>query len=88
MDASKESNYDKVMAKAIEKKQAAKERKEEREAAGVVNELVIESTPNGLFTVRWALAGNIPAELKGWFTRKERILAIAKRLGKPVAEHN
>lgn len=80
--------YDKVMAKAAEKKQAAKERKEEREASGVVNELVIESTPNGLFTVRWALAGNIPTELKGWFTRKDRILAIAKRLGKPVAEHN
>ncbi len=87
MDASKETNYDKVMKKALEKKQAAKERKEEREEAGIVNELIIEPTSNGLYTVRWSLAGNLPTELKGWFTRKERILAIAERLGKPVANH-
>lgn len=87
MDDVKESNYDKVMKKAIEKKQAAKERKEEREEAGIVNELVIEPTPNGLFSVRYSLAGQVPTELKGWFTRKDRILAIAARLGRPVADH-
>ena len=87
MDASKESNYDKVMKKSLEKKQAAKERKEEREEAGVVNELVIEPTPNGLFSVRYSLSGPVPQELKGWFTRKDRILAIAMRLGKPVLDY-
>lgn len=87
MEDAKQSNYDKVMKKALEKKQAAKERKEEREAAGIVNELVIEPTPNGLFSVRYSLSGPVPMELQGWFTRKDRILAIANRLGKPVADN-
>ena len=81
MDASKESNYDKVMKKALEKKQAAKERKEERQESGIVNKLVIEMTPVGLYQARYSMRGQVPDDLKGLFTRKERILTIAKEKG-------
>ena len=80
--------YDKVMQKAIEKKQASKERKEERIASGIVNKLVIERTPMGLYQVRYSMRGPVPDELKGMFTRKERILAIAKKRELEIEETN
>jgi hypothetical protein len=73
--------YDKVMEKAAEKKQAAKERKEERQESGIVNKLVIEMTPVGLYQARYSMRGQVPDDLKGLFTRKERILTIAKEKG-------
>lgn len=76
--------FGKVMQKAAEKKQAAKERKEAREEAGEVNKLVIERTPAGLFFVRYSMHGPVPDALKGLFTRKERIIETAKLLGKPL----
>jgi hypothetical protein len=76
--------YDRVMAKAVEKKAAAKERKEQREEDGVINKLVVDRTPSGLYSVRYSFSGPVPDELKGLFTRKERIVAIANRLGKPM----
>lgn len=81
-----ESKYDKVMEKAAEKKQAAKERKEEREEKGIVNKLVIERTPVGLYEARYSMRGPVPDELKGLFTRKERIIAIAMQRGIPLEE--
>lgn len=78
--------YTKVMEKHQAKKEAARERKEEKEAAGIVNELVIEMNPVGLYSVRYALRGNIPEELKGFFTRKDRILAICARKNIPVKD--
>lgn len=77
---------DRVMAKALKQKQEAKERKEERELAGEVNKLVIEVQPTGLYTVRYSLSGPVPDELKGMFTRKERIVAIADRRGLLIQE--
>ena len=79
-----ESKLDQVMQKATEKKQAIKERKEERESNGVINSLVIESNPNGLFSVRYSLSGPVPVDLRGMFTRKDKILAIAERKNIPV----
>ncbi len=79
-----ESKLDQVMHKATEKKQATKERKEERESNGVINSLVIESNPNGLFSVRYSLSGPVPVDLRGMFTRKDKILAIAERKNIPV----
>jgi hypothetical protein len=76
--------FDKVMEKAAKQKQMAKERKEERELSGEVNKLVIEASPSGLYTVRYSLSGPVPDELKGMFTRRERILAIAQRRNIPV----
>ena len=76
--------YDKVMQKHLEKKQAAAARKEQREADGVVNKLVIERTPMGLYSVRYSNSGPVPDELKGYFTRRDRIVTIAQRLGKPL----
>ncbi len=73
--------FDKVMEKAAKQKQMAKERKEERELSGEVNKLVIETSPSGLYSVRYSLSGPVPDELKGMFTRRERILAIANRRG-------
>ncbi len=73
--------FDRVMEKAAEKKQAAKERKEERQELGIVNKLVIEMTPVGLYQARYSMRGQVPDDLKGLFTRKERILTIAKEKG-------
>jgi hypothetical protein len=72
------STYDRVMEKHLEKKQSAKERKEERIESGIVNKLAIDRTPMGLYQARYTMRGQVPDELKGLFTRKERILAIAK----------
>jgi hypothetical protein len=74
-----ENNLDKIMQKAAEKKQAAKERKEEREETGIVNKLCIDRTPDGLYSVRYSMRGQVPIELKGLFTRKDKILEIAQR---------
>jgi carotenoid cleavage dioxygenase-like enzyme len=78
--------FDKVMEKAAKQKQMAKERKEMRELSGEVNKLVIEVQPTGLYTVRYSISGPVPEELKGMFTRKERILAIANRRGLSIQE--
>ena len=78
--------YDKVMEKAVEKKQAAKDRKEEREEQNIINKLIIEKTPVGLYQARYSMRGQVPDELKGLFTRKDRILTIAKQRGIEVEE--
>ena len=79
-----ESKLDEVLKKQADKKQAIKERKEERETNGVINKLVIESNPNGLFSVRYSLSGPVPVDLRGMFTRKDKIIAIAERKNIPV----
>jgi hypothetical protein len=84
MDA--KSSYDRVMERSLEKKLAAKERKEERAELGIVNKLAIDRTPMGLYQARYSMRGPVPDELKGLFTRKERILAIAKQRGIEVEE--
>lgn len=76
--------FDKVMEKAAKQKQIAKERKEMRELSGEVNKLVIEATPSGLYSVRYSLSGPVPDELKGLFTRRDRIIAIAQRRNIPI----
>lgn len=86
MDESKKTAYDKVMEKAQVKKQEAKERKEDREEKGIVNKLVIERTPMGLYSCRYSMRGQVPEELKGLFTRKDRILAVAKQRNIEVEE--
>ena len=75
------SAYDRVMDRAIEKKQADKERKEERAELNIINKLVIEMTPVGLYQARYSMRGQVPDELKGLFTRKDRILDIARQRG-------
>ena len=76
--------FDKVMEKAAKQKQMAKERKEMRELAGEVNSLIIEATPSGLYSVRYSMSGPVPDELKGLFTRRDRIIAIAQRRNIPI----
>jgi len=76
--------FDKVMEKAAKQKQIAKERKEMRELSGEINKLVIEATPSGLYSVRYSLSGPVPDELKGLFTRRDRIIAIAQRRNIPI----
>ena len=76
--------FDKVMEKAAKQKQMAKERKEMRELSGEINKLVIEATPSGLYSVRYSLSGPVPDELKGMFTRRDRIIAIAQRRNIPI----
>lgn len=83
-----ESKIDKMLEEKAVKKQAAKERKEERESQGVTNKLVIEMAPNGLFFVKYSLSGPVPVDLRGMFTRKDRILAIAARKNIPVEGHD
>jgi hypothetical protein len=40
----------------------------------------------GLYLARYTMRGQVPDELKGFFTRKERILAIARQRGIEVDE--
>jgi hypothetical protein len=75
---------EKIRAKEVAKKAAAAERKAEREELGITNKLVIERTPMGLYTCRYSYAGPIPDELKGFFTRKQRILDIAAKRNIPL----
>jgi len=83
-----ESKIDKMLEEKTVKKQAAKERKEERESQGITNKLVIEMAPNGLFFVKYSLSGPVPVDLRGMFTRKDRILSIAARKNIPVEGHD
>lgn len=78
--------YEQVRERHYEKKVKAADRKEERVEQGIVNKLVIDRTPSGLFTCRYSMRGGIPEELKGSFTRKDRILAIAARRGIQVED--
>jgi len=83
-----ENKIDKMLEEKAVKKQAAKERKEERESQGITNKLVIEMAPNGLFFVKYSLSGPVPVELRGMFTRKDRILSIASRKNIAVEGHD
>jgi hypothetical protein len=75
-----------IREKEAAKKAAAAERKAEREESGISNKLVIDRTPMGLYTCRYSMRGPVPDELKGFFTRKQRILDIATQRGIPVEE--
>jgi hypothetical protein len=83
-----ESKVEKLLEEKAAKKQTIKERKEEREQQGIENKLVIEMNPNGLFSVRYSLSGPVPNDLRGMFTRKDKIFAIAQRKNIPVEGHN
>ncbi len=50
------------------------------------HKLIIEKTPVGLYQARYSMRGQVPDELKGLFTRKDRILTIAKQRGIEVEE--
>lgn len=87
MVASKEpKTLEQIVQKKAEKVEAAKERKEERKEQGIINKLIIETNPSGLFFARYSLSGRVPDELEGLFTRKDRILAIAQRRNIPVEQ--
>lgn len=73
-----------LLERKAEKVAAAKARKEQREEEGVVNALVIEREPTGLYFARYSLSGPMPEELRGRFTSKQRILDIAARRSIPV----
>ena len=80
--AKKPKTLTEIVQKKATKIEATKERKEQ----DIVNKLLIEMNPNGLFSVRYSFAGQVPEELKGLFTRKDRILAIANRRNIPVEQ--
>jgi len=75
-----------IREKDAAKKAAAAERKAEKEESGISNKLVIERTPMGLYTCHYSMRGPVPDELKGYFTRKDRILAIAAKRNIPLEE--
>lgn len=75
-----------IVQKKAEKIEAAKDRKEERKEQGIINKLIVEMSPTGLFYARYSLSGRVPDELEGLFTRKDRILAIAQRRNIPVEQ--
>lgn len=82
----KPKTLDEIVQNKVEKIEAAKERKEERKEQGIINKLIIEMNPTGLFYARYSLSGRVPDELDGLFTRKDRILAIAQRRNIPVEQ--
>ena len=78
-------SIEQILERKGQKDAARKERKAEREDAGIVTALIVDRAPDGLHSCRYP-RGNIPDELKGCFTSKLRILEIAKRRGIPVGE--
>ena len=74
-----------LLERKAERDAAKKQRKEDRVEAGIINSLLIEREPSGLYYTRYALSGPVPEELKGKFTSKHRILEIASRRNIPVA---
>lgn len=66
-----------LMQRKMEKK------KEKAEKEPFENELIIETTPTGLYYARYA-KGPLPEVLKGYFTRVATILSIAKQRNIPV----
>lgn len=70
---------DDIWAKKAEKKAAAEKRKEDREENGVINKLLIERLPMGLYHCRYELGGPIPGEFEGYFTNLARIKSLAIR---------
>ena len=77
-------SYDDIMAKAQARKEAKKAQEAVRKEGGGLP-LIIEKTPVGLYICRYE-RGAIPDVLKGFFTHKFRILAIAKERGITVQE--
>ncbi len=73
-----------IMERKAAKLAKAEERKEERKESGVVNELVIERQPAGLYFCKYSQHGPVPDELKGLFTHKQRIIDVALRRGIPI----
>lgn len=85
----KEKKYDSVsdlLRKKAEKKAAAIERKEEREATGNVNKLIIERDSSGLYYCRYSFSGRVPDALMGKFTHKQKILDIVNLKQIPLEE--
>jgi hypothetical protein len=77
-------SYDLIMEKAMLKKEKARESRALREE-GKGTPLLIERTATGLYTCRYE-RGLLPDALKGFFTRKSRILDIARERGIPTQE--
>ena len=70
---------DDIWAKKAEKKVAAEERKKDKEENGVINRLLVERLPMGLYHCRYELGGPIPTEFAGLFTNITRIKSLAIR---------
>jgi hypothetical protein len=74
-----------LLEKKAERVAARLDKKAERAEQGIVNSLIIDREPSGLYYARYSLAGNVPDELKGMFTHKSRIVDIATRRNIPLA---
>ena len=66
------TTLDRVMEKKAEKQVKAAERKAEREEEGIVNHIIVEMLPHGLYKCRTE-RGPLPEVLKGSFTSIRRI---------------
>jgi hypothetical protein len=75
-----------IMEQRAAKEVARKARKESNENAGVVNSIIIERDPCGLYYTRYSLSGSVPDALKGFFTSKQKVLDIIARKNIPVVE--
>ena len=75
---------DDIMERKAERDAAKKQRREERDEAGVVNKLVVDRTPSGLYWCRYSLSGPVPEALKGMFTHKKHIVTIAQEKNIPI----
>lgn len=75
---------DDIMERKAEKVTARKDRVAKRDEAGVVNKLVVDRTPSGLYWCRYSLSGPVPEALKGMFTHKKHIVTIAQEKNIPI----
>jgi hypothetical protein len=70
---------DAIYARKAEKVQREKAREVEKKETGVVNTILVEYLPSGLYHCRYALGGPVPAEFEGAFTNQQRLVSLATR---------
>jgi len=70
---------DAIWARKAERATKLKEREADKKEAGVVNTILVEYLPSGLYHCRYALGGPVPTEFEGAFTNQQRLVALATR---------
>lgn len=79
--------FDEVMRKGAERQQKQREGKKNFQESVEKGDkkLVLDTTPSGLYTLRFEGGGNLPHELKGKFTSIKRVRALViARYGKDI----
>lgn len=79
VDANAGDTLERIMARKVERVNKLKDAKTTREENGIVNRLLIETLPMGLYRCRYELGGPVPTEFDGVFTSMHKLQQMATR---------